>query len=140
MIRFQQRASTPPGFLVAMPVAAVVVTFVLSAGIVIAAGANPVDAYRDFLITPLQSAFALLEVLVSMTPILLAGLAVAYAFRAGYWNIGAEGQFYAGAIAATWVGLPAAALPVPAAPRPAIRSARSSGPGGLPPRRPAPAR
>ncbi len=38
------------------------------------------------------------------TPLLLTGLAVALAFRAGIWNIGAEGQFYAGAIAATWVG------------------------------------
>lgn len=38
------------------------------------------------------------------TPLLLTGLAVLLAFRAGIWNIGAEGQFYAGAIAATWVG------------------------------------
>jgi simple sugar transport system permease protein len=36
---------------------------------------------------------------------------VALAFRAGVWNIGAEGQLYAGAIAATWVGLGAGALP-----------------------------
>lgn len=103
-MRLQQRASTPPGFVVALPVAAVVVTFVLTAGFVIAAGANPVDAYRHFLITPLQSEFSLLEVLVSMTPILLAGLAVAFAFRAGYWNIGAEGQLLCGAIAAAWLG------------------------------------
>jgi simple sugar transport system permease protein len=34
----------------------------------------------------------------------LTGLAVAIAFRAGIWNIGAEGQFYAGAVAATWIG------------------------------------
>ncbi len=42
--------------------------------------------------------------LVRTTPLLLTGLAVLVAFRAGIWNIGAEGQFYAGAIAATWVG------------------------------------
>lgn len=42
--------------------------------------------------------------LVRATPLLLTGLAVALAFRAGIWNIGAEGQFYAGAIAATWIG------------------------------------
>ncbi|MEX2211220.1 MAG: ABC transporter permease [Gaiellaceae bacterium] len=104
MIRLQQRAAAPRGFLVAMPVAAVVVTFVLTAGIVVAAGANPVDAYRQFLITPLQSQFSLLEVLVSMTPVLFTGLAVAFAFRAGYWNIGAEGQLLSGAIAAAWIG------------------------------------
>ena len=104
MIRLQQRASPPPGFVVALPVAAVVVTFALTAGIVLAAGANPIDAYKQFLVTPLQSEFSLLEVLVSMTPILFTGLAVAFAFRAGYWNIGAEGQLLCGAIAAAWVG------------------------------------
>ncbi len=45
-----------------------------------------------------------LAALVRATPLLLCGLAVALAFRAGVWNIGAEGQFYAGAVAATWVG------------------------------------
>lgn len=104
MIRLQQRAAPPPGFVLAMPVAAVVVTFALTAGIVLAAGANPVEAYEEFLVTPLKSEFGVLEVLVSMTPILFTGAAVALAFRAGYWNIGAEGQLMCGAIAAAWVG------------------------------------
>jgi simple sugar transport system permease protein len=43
--------------------------------------------------------------LVRSVPLLLTGLAVALAFRAGVWNIGAEGQLYAGAVAATVVGL-----------------------------------
>ncbi len=38
------------------------------------------------------------------TPLLVCGLAVALAFRAGIWNIGAEGQFYAGAVVAAWIG------------------------------------
>ncbi len=49
--------------------------------------------------------------LVRSVPFLLTGLAVAVAFRAGVWNIGAEGQLYAGAIAAVWVGIEGAALP-----------------------------
>lgn len=44
-------------------------------------------------------------------PLILVGLAIGLAFRAGAFNIGAEGQFYAGAIAATWVGLALAAWP-----------------------------
>jgi simple sugar transport system permease protein len=43
--------------------------------------------------------------LVRAVPLIVIGLGVALAFRAGALNIGAEGQFYAGAIAATWVGL-----------------------------------
>jgi ABC-type uncharacterized transport system permease subunit len=44
-------------------------------------------------------------------PLILLGLAVAFAFRSGALNIGAEGQFYAGAIAATWAGVHANGLP-----------------------------
>lgn len=55
--------------------------------------------------------------LVRAVPLIVIGLGVALAFRAGAFNIGADGQFYAGAIAATWVGLhvgglgPAVAMP-----------------------------
>jgi ABC-type uncharacterized transport system permease subunit len=53
--------------------------------------------------------------LVRAVPLILIGLGIAIAFRGGALNIGAEGQFYAGAIAATWVALRAAALPAPVA-------------------------
>ncbi len=53
--------------------------------------------------------------LVRSVPLIIIGLGIALAFRAGAFNIGAEGQFYAGAIAATWVGLHAAPLPAPVA-------------------------
>ena len=49
--------------------------------------------------------------LVRSVPLILIGLGIAIAFRAGSFNIGAEGQFYAGAIAATWVGLHLAGRP-----------------------------
>ena len=49
--------------------------------------------------------------LVRSVPLILTGLAVAWAFQAGVWNIGAEGQLYAGAIAAVWVGLTWGGLP-----------------------------
>jgi general nucleoside transport system permease protein len=49
--------------------------------------------------------------LVRAVPLILLGLGVALAFRAGALNIGAEGQFYAGAIAATWVGIHVVAWP-----------------------------
>jgi ABC-type uncharacterized transport system permease subunit len=51
--------------------------------------------------------------LVRSVPLILIGLGIAIAFRAGAFNIGAEGQFYAGAIAATWVGLRVAGYPAP---------------------------
>ena len=52
----------------------------------------------------LGSRFALTETLTRATPLILTGLAAAVAFRARLWNIGAEGQLYAGALAAVAVG------------------------------------
>jgi len=103
-LRLQQRAAPPRAFAVTLPAAAIALTFVLTAGIVLAAGENPFDAYHELLVTPFSSQFRFLEVLVSATPLLFTGAAVAIAFRAGYWNIGAEGQLYCGAIAAAWIG------------------------------------
>lgn len=64
--------------------------------------------------------------LVRAVPLILTGLAVAIAFRAGVWNIGAEGQLYAGAIAAVWVGLNVGGWPAPLA-VPAVLGAAAIG-------------
>jgi simple sugar transport system permease protein len=53
------------------------------------------------------------ETLVQTTPLIFTGSAVVIAFRGRVWNIGAEGQFYAGALAASWVSLNLVAIPRP---------------------------
>jgi general nucleoside transport system permease protein len=88
-----------------IPVAAILITFVLTATLVLLVEANPLEAYYYFLIDPLSSRVSAIEVLVKATPLLLTGAAVTFAFRGGYWNIGAEGQLYAGATAATAIGI-----------------------------------
>jgi len=90
---------------------AIALTFAITAGPIRGAGANPLTAYRRYLVTPLTTAFSAQEVLLAATPLLFTGLAVAIAFRAGYFNIGAEGQFLAGAIGATVPGLHLADVP-----------------------------
>jgi general nucleoside transport system permease protein len=85
-------------------VVAVLITVGFTTALFLLAGANPIDAYIRYLVTPLTSQFGLLEVAVAATPILLTGAAVAIAFRAGFWNIGAEGQLLAGAVAAAAIG------------------------------------
>lgn len=94
---------------------AVVLVFAATAGPIRAAGANPSAAYERYLLTPLTGTEPLTEVLLAATPILFTGLAVAVAFRAGYFNIGAEGQFLAGAVAASVAGLYLPDLPSPVA-------------------------
>jgi general nucleoside transport system permease protein len=95
--------------------AAVLATLALTAIPIRLAGANPPAAYQRYLVTPLSSLNGLYEVMLTATPLLFTGIAVAIAFRAGYWNIGAEGQFLAGAVATTAVALALPDLPGPAA-------------------------
>jgi simple sugar transport system permease protein len=93
-------------------VGAVVVVLAVTGGAFVIAGANPADAYLAYFVLPLTREFTLLEVLVVATPLLLAGTAVAIAFRAGYWNIGVEGQLLVGAVAAAGVGQVAEGWPM----------------------------
>lgn len=76
-----------------------------------AVGVNPLAAYAAMFQGAFGNANNIGETLVKTIPILLTGLAAAVAFRAGFWNIGAEGQLYVGALGATIVGLQARSLP-----------------------------
>lgn len=106
MAKYRLERGAAPGWVkTLLPILAIPVTFLLTSVAILAAGADPVQAYANFLIVPLSTRSSAIEVLVKATPILLTGASVAFAFKAGYWNIGAEGQLYAGAIAGAWIGM-----------------------------------
>ncbi len=112
MAKFRiERSPAPMWTRALIPVAAVLVTFIVTSIFILLAGANPFEAYYNFIIVPLSSKFSALEVLVKATPLIFTGIAVTFAFAAGYYNIGAEGQLYAGAVAAAWVGATFTNLP-----------------------------
>lgn len=78
----------------------------LIAGIILSvAGMNPLDLGAEVISDSLGSSFGLEDLGLLVIPLMLTGLAVTVAQQIGAWNIGAEGQFYAGAFAATAVGL-----------------------------------
>ena len=83
----------------------------LASILVLLVDANPLSALYYFLLDPLSKRTSAIEVLVKATPLLLTGAAVTFAFAGGYYNIGAEGQLYAGAVAATAVGLQMDGMP-----------------------------
>jgi len=91
---------------------AIVLALTVSAGLILAAGANPIEAYAALLKGSIGSVAALANTGVRAAPLLLGGFAVGLAFKSGLWNIGGEGQIYLGATAATAVGI--IPLPVPA--------------------------
>jgi general nucleoside transport system permease protein len=101
-----------------VPFISIAVTFLLTSILILLAGGNPLEAYYYFLIAPLSDKVSALEVLVKTTPLLLTGACAVFAFTAGFWNIGGEGQFLAGAFAATGAGIllqgvdPAVAIPL----------------------------
>ena len=101
-----------PGWVkIIIPVAAIIVTLIIAAIPILFAGGNLWKAYSALVFGALGNRFNLLETFVKSSPLILTGLAVAFAFRARFWNIGAEGQLYAGAIMATIIGVQFPGLP-----------------------------
>jgi simple sugar transport system permease protein len=87
------------------PVVAVAAAFAVGAVFVLAIGDSPIETYRLLLGSAFSWPDGVGYTLFLATPLIFTGLAVAVAFRAGLLNIGAEGQLYAGAFAAAWVGI-----------------------------------
>lgn len=73
--------------------------------ILVLSGKDPLQSYKDILISTLGSAYGLSEVIVAMIPMLITALAVALPSRVGLINVGGEGQLYIGAAFATWGAL-----------------------------------
>jgi len=90
---------------VVVPIASIVAGLLVVGLLILAAGENPLVVYREMARGAFGSGYGRSETLVKMIPLLLTGLGVSVAFRMRLWNIGAEGQFYFGAIFATWVAL-----------------------------------
>ena len=86
------------------PVLALGMTGVLAGFLAMIAGANPFSVLGLILKGAFGSQFALLETLNRATPLIFTGLAAAVAFRARFWNIGAEAQLYAGALLTVLLG------------------------------------
>jgi len=103
-MRFEQRESTPPTLAILVPAGAFVLSFVICAAVIAWSGVSPLTAYWHIFFGALGSKFAITETLTRTTPLIFTGLAVAVAFRARLWNIGAEGQLYVGAVVTIALG------------------------------------
>lgn len=104
MLEARRTAETRLGRAGIIVVGALVAVLAVTGSAFFIAGANPIDGYFAYFVQPLTREFTLWEVLNVASPLLFAGAAVAIAFRAGYWNIGVEGQLLMGAVAAAGIG------------------------------------
>ncbi len=110
-MRLEPRESTSLWMVFLAPVVAVGVALVLTSGLVLWTGESVTNAYFFLIKGAFGSRFAAAETLTRAIPLILTGLAAAVAFRAKFWNIGAEGQLYCGALAATALGSGLITLP-----------------------------
>jgi ABC-type uncharacterized transport system permease subunit len=94
-----------------IPVVAVLLALLIGALILLVSGANPIQAYTALFQGAFGSMTALGRTLEKATPLVFSGLAVAFAFKAGLFNIGAQGQLLFGAITAAAIGFGVEGLP-----------------------------
>lgn len=99
----------------------------LAALAVRALGADPAEFFRLLFGGTLGSAYGLSQVLFKATPLLFTGLAVAIAFQARLFNIGAEGQMVVGGFAMAWLGFSSPAMPAPLGVLAALAAAAAAG-------------
>ena len=105
MLKLEARPQ-PSGFWrIASPLLALVLTVVIGVVLFLALGKDPVQGLAVFFWEPIRSAYALGELVVKATPLLIIALGLALCFRSNVWNIGAEGQYVMGAVFATGIAL-----------------------------------
>jgi simple sugar transport system permease protein len=113
-MRLERRAHRPLFLVLVSPLIAVAAALVIAGILIAMAGAPVLEAYWRIVTGAFGTRLAATETFTRATPLILTGLAAAVAFRARLWNIGAEGQFYVGAIAVAALGSGTlAALPGP---------------------------
>ncbi len=82
-----------------------IITVAVGTALILASGANPLKAYGLFFLGIFGNSAGFAEIFVKACPLILTGLGCAVAFKTGFFNIGAEGQFYMGAMSATVISL-----------------------------------
>ncbi|NHO33579.1 ABC transporter permease [Acetobacter fallax] len=105
MMRFQRFPTAPARLVLAWRAAALVAAALIIGVLLALSGRNVFELAELVLKSTIGSRFGLEDLALFMTPLILTGSAVTVTSRIGLWNIGAEGQFYLGAIGAAGVGL-----------------------------------
>jgi len=114
-VRFELRESSPWWLSLSAPVVAIMLSMLLASVLIVWAGESVIAAFQLMATGAFGNTFAITETLSRAIPLTLTGLAAAIAFRARFFNIGAEGQLYCGALAASligtgWITLPPIAM------------------------------
>ena len=105
MLKLEPRPQLSRFWSYGSPILALLITVLIGVALFAALGKDPVRGLQVFFWEPIKSGYAIGELMVKATPLLIIALGLAVCFRSNVWNIGAEGQFVFGAIAAGGVAL-----------------------------------
>lgn len=107
MLKLEARPQPSKAMSFGSPLLALAVTVVIGVVLFVLLGKDPMKGLAVFFIEPLKSGYAWSELSIKATPLILIALGLAVCYRSNVWNIGAEGQFIFGALAAGWVAMQA---------------------------------
>jgi general nucleoside transport system permease protein len=107
MLRLEVRPQPSARWGYASPLLALAITVVIGVILFAVLGKDPVRGLQVFFWEPVKSTYALSELMVKATPLMIIALGLAVCFRSNVWNIGAEGQYLIGAVFASGVALTA---------------------------------
>ncbi|MBC7291536.1 MAG: ATP-binding cassette domain-containing protein, partial [Actinotalea sp.] len=93
------------------PLIAIGLSLLIGMVIILALGANPLDAYDQLFFSAFRTPFGTAGFIAQFVPLAVLSAAVIISFRAGFFNIGGEGQLFLGAMAGAWVGFTFTDLP-----------------------------
>ena len=105
MLKLEPRPQPSKFWGACSPLLALLVTVIIGVILFAALGKDPVRGLQVFFWEPIKTKYALSELMVKATPLLIIALGLAVCFRSNVWNIGAEGQFVMGAVAAGGMAL-----------------------------------
>ena len=105
MLKLEARPQPSAAWSFGSPVLALMITVMVGTLMFMALGKDPIKGLEMFFWLPIKSGYAIGELLVKATPLLIIALGLAVCFRSNVWNIGAEGQYVMGAIFAGGVAL-----------------------------------
>ncbi len=104
-VKFEKRLNPSTAMNVIVPLLSILAAFLVGAVFLLLTDRDPLEVYNAMFKGALGSQYGLSETVVKAIPLMLCALGISAAFRMQLWNIGAEGQFYMGAFAASWLPL-----------------------------------
>src|SRR5947209_19804307 len=104
-LALERRAERSIVMALASPLIAIALTLATGAALFALLGKPPLEALKIYFLDPLRDPWALQEIAVKATPLVLIGVGMSLCYLANTWNIGAEGQFLVGAITGGWLAV-----------------------------------